>query len=325
MHKKWFKVTGLALVLVVGIIVFVNNTPGFFLSRLWAGDGAVEKLLHPLRVGKGQTVNPKKISGNQENYSSGAVSEPLPWTGNPRVEALKRKYNTPLLMAAYKASLTNPIMAESYNIGLAADMLAGTVVLPGEIFSQNKRLGPYSETRGFKCGPMYVGSRIVPAVGGGVCKIASLLYNVVILSNLQVVERHPHSMTVPYVPPGQDATVAYGTFDFRFKNTTGGPILIWADMVGNTLYMAFYGQKKPPLVTWHHETLSRSKFWTVVRENPSLPPGTEREVMPGQEGVAVRSWLTIATADGKVTRRNLGIDYYQPCPRVIECNRIRSR
>jgi vancomycin resistance protein YoaR len=172
---------------------------------------------------------------------------------------------------------------------------------------------------------MYVGNRIVPSVGGGVCKIASLLVNVVVLSDLQVVERHPHSMTVPYVPPGQDATVAYGTYDFRFKNTSGGPVLIWADMVDDTLYMAFYGQKKPPPVTWRHETLSRSQFRTEMIYNPSLPPGTEKEIIPGQEGVVVHSWLAIKTEDGKVTRRDLGTSYYQACPRIVEYNRVQNR
>lgn len=312
MRIKWFMTAGLAMAVVTGAIFFAETRPGkAFLARLWDGKGAP-------REGKMQALVPEAPPG-------GAVREPLPWTGNKQVEALKKKHNTPLLMAAYRARLPDPIMDEAYNIDLAAKMLAGTVVAPGEVFSMNRRLGPYTRERGFKNGPMYAGNRIVPAVGGGVCKIASLLYNVVILSDLQVVERHPHYMTVPYVPPGQDATVAYGAYDFRFKNTSGGPILIWADMVGDTLYMAVYGQKRPPLVTWHHETLSRSKFWTRVQYNPSLPPGTEREVIPGHEGVVVRSWLTIKTADGKIIRRDLGTDCYRACPRVVERSPVRGR
>jgi len=254
----------------------------------------------------------------EKSLPGGPVTGPLPWSGRPEVEQLKRQYGTPVLMAAYRASLPEPVLAEAYNVNHAAKMLAGMVVQPGEVFSQNKRLGPYTRTRGFQDGPMYVGNRIVPTEGGGVCKIASVLYNVVVLSNLQVVERHPHSMTVPYVPPGQDATVAYGLYDFRFKNTSGGPILIWAEMVGDTLYIAFYGREKPPRVNWHHEILSRSKFWTEVRSNPLLPPGTEKEIVPGQEGIAVRSWLTIETEDGRVVRRDLGVDYYRAGPRVVE-------
>ncbi|MDH7577359.1 MAG: VanW family protein [Bacillota bacterium] len=326
MHKKWFVAAGLAAALVMGVIFFAGNMPGQpFLARLWSGQGAIKKPLHQPREGKKQEVAPKATPAIPGDDPGGAVGEPLPWAGNKRLETLKKRYNAPLLMAAYRARLSDPIMDEAYNIDLAAQMLAGTVVAPGEVFSMNKRLGPYTRDRGFKEGPMYAGTRIVPSVGGGVCKIASLLYNVAILSDLKIVERHPHYMTVPYVPPGQDATVAYGAYDFRFKNTSGGPILIWADMVGNSLYMAIYGQKKPPLVLWHHETLNRTKFWTKVQYNPSLPPGTEREVIPGYDGVVVRSWLTIKTADGEMIRRDLGTDYYRVCPRVIECGPVRDK
>ena len=89
--------------------------------------------------------------------------------------------------------------------------------------------------------------------GGGVCKIATTLYNLAVLSNLEVIERHNHSMPVNYVPYGQDATVAYGVKDLRFKNTTENSILIWAEMIGNRLYMGFYGSEKPPKVIWNHE------------------------------------------------------------------------
>jgi vancomycin resistance protein YoaR len=302
--------------------LIANRSGQFSLDHLWLGGGeAAKKPLKPL-----QDVNgPGVPNTTPADFSGGPVGEPLPWTGNPQVETLKQKYHTPVLVAAYKARLAEPIMAEAHNISHAADLLAGTVVPPGDVFSQNSRIGPYTGERGFKVGPMYVGNRIVPAMGGGVCKISSLLYNVVILSDLQVVERHPHSMTVPYVPAGQDATVAYGTCDFRFQNTSGAPILIWADMVDDTLYIAFYGQKKPPLVTWRHETLSRSRFRTEMIFNPSLPPGTEKEIIPGQEGVVVRSWLTIETEDGKVTRRDLGTNRYQACPRVVEYNRVQGR
>ncbi|NPV92734.1 MAG: hypothetical protein HPY50_18350 [Firmicutes bacterium] len=255
----------------------------------------------------------------------GQVGGPLPWEGEERFESIQADCGTPLLMGAYRATLPDPILNEGYNIGLAADMLAGTVLQPGEVFSQNKKLAPYSREKGFREGPMYKGSQIVPSIGGGVCKIASLLYNVTVLSNLKVVERHPHSMTVPYVPPGQDATVATGARDYRFKNTSSGPVLIWARKVGHTLYMAFYGRDKPPRVTWEHETLKTIPYTTKVSFNPRLAAGEERVVIDGSDGLVVRSWLVITGEDGTVTRRDLGKDYYNPCPRVIERGAKRER
>ncbi|MGI9952083.1 VanW family protein [Moorellaceae bacterium AZ2] len=242
----------------------------------------------------------------------------LPWAGDPRVQELLQRHNTPILMAYYHARLPDPILWESYNVTLAAKRLAGTVLQPGEIFSQNKLLGPYTKARGYRDGPMFSGNKIVPSEGGGVCKIASGLYNAAILANLEIIERHPHSLTVPYVPPGQDATVAYGFYDFRFRNNTGAPLVIWADTVGDTLYIAFYGRQKPPKVTWHHEVLERVKTWTEYTYNPSLPPGTQKVIFPGQDGITVHSWITIEYPDGKIVRKDLGISRYQASPRLVE-------
>ena len=165
---------------------------------------------------------------------------------------------------------------------------------------------------------MYRGTRVIEAQGGGVCKIASLLYNVAILSNLRIIERYNHSMTVPYVPPGQDATVYYGAKDIRFMNNKKGPILIWGDTVDNTLFMAIYGQEKPPKVTWHHQTLKHIKYWNIYRKNYKLPKGTEKIIIPGQDGYLVHSSLTIEYEDGKVEHKDLGKNWYDPLPQVIE-------
>lgn len=242
----------------------------------------------------------------------------LPWENDPAFLEAINKNNTPIVMAAYKATLPDPIQAEAYNIGLAAEQLAGTVVQPGEIFSQNKVLGPYSEHKGYRAGPTYAGNKLVTTVGGGVCKIASVLYNVTTLSDLKVILRSCHSMTVPYVPPGQDATVYYGVKDFSFINNSGGPILIWSKKVDASLYMAIYGQKIPPQVTWHHEVKKKLKYWTLYRSNPNLPPDTEKVIMPGQDGYVVRSWVTVKRLDGTIETKEKGMSWYNASPRIIE-------
>jgi vancomycin resistance protein YoaR len=243
---------------------------------------------------------------------------PLPWEDSQKFREALAKSGTPVLMAAYRASLPDPIMAEGYNIGLAADQLAGTVVQPGETFSQNNTIGPYTAHRGYRAGPTYAGNRLVTTVGGGVCKIATMLYNVVTFSDIKITMRSAHSMTVPYVPPGQDATVYYGVRDFRFLNNSGGPVLIWSQKSGDTLYMAIYGTKKPPLVRWHHQLIQKTPYWTLYQHNPSLPPGKEREIAHGQDGCVVKSWVTVETPDGMITSKKKGTSYYGASPRIVE-------
>ncbi len=243
---------------------------------------------------------------------------PLPWEKDTKFQNAVNKLGSPVLMAAYRATLKEPLPGEEYNISLAARKLAGTVVQPGQIFSQNKTLGPYTQRRGFRPGPTYKGTDLVTTIGGGVCKIASVLYNLATFSDLEVVQRFPHSMTVPYVPPGQDATVYYGVKDFRFKNTSSGPILIWSQEIDNALYIAFYGNRSSPKVTWHHQVLKRNKYWKEYKRNSSLSPGEEKVVLPGQDGFVVRSWVTVETDNGETIVRKKGVSYYSPGPEIIE-------
>src|SRR5699024_5254440 len=116
---------------------------------------------------------------------------------------------------------------EEYNVRFASKKTKGLVIKPGEIFSQNMSIGPYTKLKGYKEGASYIGGDIIMSEGGGVCKMATTLYNLAVLSNLEIIERHNHSMAVNYVPNGQDVTVAYGVKDFRYKNTTKASILIW--------------------------------------------------------------------------------------------------
>lgn len=265
----------------------------------------------------------KKIfaSHRKITYSETAKNQltRLPWDDNVRfIETVKK--NNLKLMASYKAKLSNPIGGELENISHAANMLAGTRVDSGKIFSQNKIIGPYIKSRGYVKGPMYVGSNIVYAYGGGVCKIASLLYNVAMLSDLKIIERHTHSMTVPYVPPGQDATVYYGAKDLKFMNSTNDDIVVWSKMVDNVLFMAIYGRKTPPKLSWHHKTEKIIPFETIFKKNKKLSKGTKKILFEGHEGVVVSTYVTKTYQNGTIKTIKLGRRYYAPCPTVVEVN-----
>lgn len=252
-----------------------------------------------------------------KELKSGQITS-LPWDQDAEFLKAKQDNQVDVLMAAYRTVLVDPLPGEEYNVHLAAKMLSGRVIAPGEIFSQNREIGPYDESKGFREGPTYVGSKLVTTIGGGVCKISSTLYNVAVLSNLEIVQRYNHGMPVPYVPYGQDATVAYGGRDFQFKNNTSFPIMVRAQGIGSTLYVAFYGKEKPPKVEWHHDIRDIQKAPTIYKKNPELAPGTERIIVEGMDGATVNSRVTITKADGTVETKNMGTSYYRPMPSLIE-------
>lgn len=265
------------------------------------------------------TTDGQKDSQKQLLY--GAVAEKnLPWSAHPpvRLGQLREQIGAHRLVAAFRTTLPNPIWDETANVAQGARYLAGTVLQPGQEMSLFAVIGPFTAARGYGDGPSYANNRVVPSTGGGVCKIATALYNVAVHSDLTVLERKPHSMLVPYVPPGRDAAIATGSKDVRFRNDQNTPVLLWADMEGTTLYVAVYGQHDPPMVEWFHEESGRRPAEPVRRPNPNLPAGTEQLVIEGYDGVTVRTWIVIKRPGQPAERRDLGVDTYRPLPGVVE-------
>lgn len=112
------------------------------------------------------------------------------------------------------------------NIELSAKALNNVIVGNGDYFSFNTMVGRRSEERGYQPAREIINGELVMGIGGGICQTSSTLFNAVDKLPLTVVERHHHSLDVGYVPKGRDATVSYGTLDFRFQNTSGVPFLI---------------------------------------------------------------------------------------------------
>lgn len=127
------------------------------------------------------------------------------------------------------------------NIRLAAQLVDYMILMPGEVFSFNQTVGQPTVERGFLEAPVIVKEELVPGVGGGICQVSSTLYNAVLQASLQVVERFSHSKQVTYVPPGQDATVAYDYMDFKFRNSSNSLLLLRSVVRGRRLEVTIYG------------------------------------------------------------------------------------
>ncbi|NLW17455.1 MAG: hypothetical protein GX033_07425 [Firmicutes bacterium] len=253
-----------------------------------------------------------------EHPQSRPVTDSLPWEDDQAFKELCANHRAHIRMGAYATTLPNPHPGELHNFTRAAEIVAGYVLAPNEVFSMLQVIGPFDASNGFQEGLVYVGGQVELGMGGGVCKMATTLYNTAILADLPIVARRNHSMLVPYASPGQDATVSSSGIDLKFKNDTGHPIVIWAATVDNTLYVAFYGQRTPAQVIWHHEVLQVQERPVVRRPNPDLAPGEERVIIAGAEGIVVKSWLELHYADGRIAKRDLGVDWYRPMARIIE-------
>lgn len=207
----------------------------------------------------------------------------------------------------------------STNLRIACQKINGKVVLPGETFSYNQALGARTAAAGYKNGKVYSGGEVVDGIGGGICQISSTLYNAVLFSNLEVVERRNHQFVTSYVEAGRDATVVYGLTDFKFKNTRKYPIRIVASAQNGIATVSIYGIKEGTEYTFkiNTKTVVTIPFSTKYVEDSSLDVGTEKVKQKGANGLKSETYIT-KMLDGKVVSTTLlSRDTYDAMARII--------
>ncbi|HHW48713.1 MAG TPA: VanW family protein [Clostridiaceae bacterium] len=160
-------------------------------------------------------------------------------------ETTKRTTRRKLVeIASYTTKLLNRSENRVNNIELASNKLDNLVIEPGEEFSFNKVVGRRTKAKGYEEAPIIVQTEEGPkesiGIGGGICQVSTTLYNAVEEAGLKVTERHMHSKDIGYVPEGEDATVAYGTADFKFVNTRDNPIIIRTYLSKNKLTVKLF-------------------------------------------------------------------------------------
>ncbi len=204
------------------------------------------------------------------------------------------------------------------NVKLAASLVDGTILIPGDIFSYNGVVGSRQASRGFLPAPAYVGGETVNEVGGGICQLSSTIYLASMRANLEIVERYNHSYAVGYVPDGMDATVYYGSLDFRFKNNMEKPIKISCSMEGRTLTVNIYGTKENDYtVKITNKLLSTSPYKTIYQEDASIQSG-QKVKTTGYTGKTVETYRSIYDANGNLISSKLeAVSRYKTRNKVV--------
>lgn len=126
------------------------------------------------------------------------------------------------------------------NVSLASASINGTIVMPNEIFSYTKTVGPRTTARGYVEAPIYTNGQVGKGIGGGICQVSSTLYACMKKIGLPATERHAHSLPVHYVPSGWDATISGTTLDLKFKNIYQYPLYIEATANAGILTVRLY-------------------------------------------------------------------------------------
>ena len=201
------------------------------------------------------------------------------------------------------------------NLRRAAELISGTVVMPGEEFSVEQATLPYTEENGYVAGSAYENGQIVESIGGGLCQVSTTLYNAVLYAELEVTQRAPHSMSVSYVDPSRDAMIAEGISDFKFVNNYDTPILIEGYINGNNqLGFYIYGKDTRDAghsVEFESETLETTEYTTKYVEDTEAEIGSKETEGAGMDGSTARLWKVTYENGEEVSREVINNSTYQ--------------
>lgn len=142
---------------------------------------------------------------------------------NTQTEGAKKETE----IASFTTKIHNKDKERQNNMKITCDALTNKEIKAGETFSFCNTVGKSTTAKGYEKADIYVDGKKEQGLGGGNCQVSTTLYNAVNkVSGLNITERHQHSGKVPYIQSGKDAAVAYGAYDFKFKNNTGSTIKI---------------------------------------------------------------------------------------------------
>ena len=192
------------------------------------------------------------------------------------------------------------------NVKLSASVCNGIILLPGDVFSYNDTTGSRTADKGYLPAPSYVGGKSTDEIGGGICQTSSTIYYAALLSNLKIVERANHMYDTGYIPLGMDATVWYGSTDFRFENDTDYPIKLVTSYQNSRLTVQIYGTKvDDTYVKMTNKVLSSTPWETEYKVDPSLPAGSTKTEQTPYTGYVAEAYRNIYSGDGELISSTL--------------------
>lgn len=190
------------------------------------------------------------------------------------------------------------------NIGRAAELIDGSVVLPGETWSLNRTVGERTRANGFVEGIIINNNQYEKAAGGGVSTVATTLFNAIFFAGVKPVEYGAHSFYIERYPEGREATVAWGSLDLKFRNDSGKAIYIDARATETSVTVTFLGTKK-------YGSVEAVKGPRTSVKQPGTREGAEKNCVPQTplEGFDVAVDRVFRNSDEEVKRETFRTRY----------------
>lgn len=227
------------------------------------------------------------------------------------------------ILGEYKTPYNTAETDRSQNLIVGCGYIDGVVLMPGESLSFFDYLYPCTTARGYRGATAYQNGRYIDSIGGGICQVSTTCYNAVLLAELEVVERSPHTMTVSYVDPGLDSGQAWSSGrNLVFANNTETPVYVEAYAAGGTLYIGLWGKETRPANRTVKYYSEYTETWVyggqiVYSYDPNLPYGDEDTTQHEYPKVIATAYKEVYV-DGKLeSKEALHTDSYKATPTYV--------
>ncbi len=224
------------------------------------------------------------------------------------------------VLGTFTTSYSTSGSSRSANVANGANLINGCLLYPGDEFSAYEAVAPFTEANGYYMAGSYLNGRVVDSLGGGICQVSTTLYNAVLQAELEVTERHNHSMIVTYVDPSADAAIAESSGkDFKFVNNMEYPIYIEGFTTPEKkITFTIYGvetRESNREVVYESVVLERTvPEEEVIYPDASLPLGY-CSVQSAHIGYRAELWKVVKVDGVEVSREQINSSSYMKAPR----------
>lgn len=224
------------------------------------------------------------------------------------------------IIGTFTTSYRSSGASRSGNVSNGCALVNGTFLYPGEEFSTYDTVAPFTTENGYFLAGSYLNGKVVDSLGGGICQVSTTLYNAVLNAELEVTERHNHSMIVSYVEPSADAAIAESVGkDFRFVNNTDTPIYIEGITKDKKITFNIYGKETRSAdrkVKYESEVTEviNPPNDTIIADN-SKPIGYIIADSSAHIGYKSKLWKVVTENGVQVSRTQVNSSNYKMVPR----------
>ena len=208
----------------------------------------------------------------------------------------------------------------NHNIHLVSDYITNSVISAnGGIFSYNNAAGPCTAEEGFLEASAISADEVVQEVAGGICQVATTVFNAAYNAGLPIKERYPHSLRMSSYPAGRDAAVSVPELDLKFENDTTSDMLLLTSYTETSVTVKLYGlMDERRVVTETGSYEEDKKYTTKYEENSSLAQGSWSVKTVGTNGTKITVERKVYNSDGSLLYDNFFASTYSPVNEVIQ-------